>query len=96
MTLDPRSIAAHSALSYVYAQQGKLEQAEAENLIVLEMVPTDLATLKNLAIIYRQMGQYDNALAYAQRALASPQAEAPDKEQLEAFIEELRAMGSSG
>ena len=96
VTLDPRSIAAHSALSYVYAQQGKLEQAEAENLIVLEMVPTDLATLKNLAIIYRQMGQYDNALAYAQRALASPQAEAPDKEQLEAFIEELRAMGSSG
>jgi tetratricopeptide (TPR) repeat protein/O-antigen ligase len=96
VTLDPRSIVAHSALSYVYAQQGKLEQAEAENLIVLEMVPTDLATLKNLAIIYRQMGQYDNALAYAQRALESPQAEASDKQQLEAFIEELRAMGGSG
>jgi tetratricopeptide (TPR) repeat protein len=96
VALDPRSIAAHSALSYVYAQQGRLEQAEAQNLIVLEMVPTDLATLKNLAIIYRQMGQYDNALVYAQRALESPQASDADKQQLEAFIEELRAISGSG
>ena len=96
LAVDPDSIAAHSALSYIYAQQGKLEQAEAENLIVLQSVPDDLATLKNLAIIYRQLGQYENALEYAQRAIQSPQAEAADKQQLEAFIEELRALGSSG
>jgi len=96
LAVDPDSIAAHSALSYIYAQQGKLEQAEAENLIVLQSVPDDLATLKNLAIIYRQLGQYEDALEYAQRAIRSPQAEAGDKQQLEAFIEELSALRSSG
>ncbi len=96
LELDPASIAAHSGLSYVYAQQGKLKQAEEENLIVLRAVPDDLATLKNLAIIYRQLEQYEDALNYAERALRSPGAGVEDRQQLEAFIEELRALRSSG
>ena len=96
LEIDPGSIAAHSGLSYVYAQQGKLEQAEAENLIVLRAVPDDLATLKNLAIIYRQLGRYEDALDYAERALQSPGAAVEDRQQLEAFIEELRALRTSG
>lgn len=96
LEIDPDSIAAHSGLSYVYAQQGKLQQAETENLIVLRAVPDDLATLKNLAIIYRQLGQYEDALEYAERAMRSPGAKVGDKQQLEAFIEELRALRSSG
>jgi tetratricopeptide (TPR) repeat protein len=96
LEMDPGSIAAHSGLSYAYAQQGKLKQAEAENLIVLRAVPDDLATLKNLAVIYHQLGQYEDALAYAERAMRSPQAQEADRQQLEAFIEQLRALRNSG
>jgi tetratricopeptide (TPR) repeat protein len=96
LALNPNLLEAHSALSYVYAQQGKLEQAETENLIVLEAMPGDLATLRNLAIIYQRLRRYDDALDYAQQALASDQATEEDKRQLEAFIGELEQLKSPG
>ncbi|MBN1642696.1 MAG: tetratricopeptide repeat protein [Anaerolineae bacterium] len=96
LALNPELVAAHSALAYIYAQQGKLEQAEAENLLVLGAIPDDLSTLKNLAIIYRQLQRYDEALAYAQRAMSSSEVTAEDKRQLEVFIGELQQLRSPG
>jgi tetratricopeptide (TPR) repeat protein len=88
--LDPNSVIAHSALAYIYAQQGRMEEAEQANQIVLAAMPGDFATLKNLAIIYRQLSRYDEAVAYAQLALESPVATQEDKTQLQIFINEIQ------
>jgi tetratricopeptide (TPR) repeat protein/O-antigen ligase len=96
LALNPDLVVAHSALSYVYAQQGRLEDAERENQFVLAAMPGDFATLKNLAIIYRQLNRYSDSIDYAQQALASPQATAEDKEQLQLFIDEVRSLEGSG
>jgi tetratricopeptide (TPR) repeat protein/O-antigen ligase len=91
LNLNPNLVVAHSALSFVYAQQGRLEEAEAENLIVLAAVPDDYATIKNLAIIYRELKRYDQALQYAQRALESPEATAEEKAQWQTFISDVES-----
>jgi tetratricopeptide (TPR) repeat protein len=92
LALDPNLVVAHSALAYIYAQQGRLQEAEAENQIVLAAVPGDYATLKNLAIIYRQLGRLDDSLDYAQSALESPYATEEEKTQLELFIREIEGL----
>jgi tetratricopeptide (TPR) repeat protein len=92
LALDPNLVVAHSALAYIYAQQGRLQEAEAENQIVLAAVPGDYATLKNLAIIYRQLGRLDDSLDYAQSALESPYATEEEKTQLEMFIREIEGL----
>jgi len=91
LNLNPNLVVAHSALSFVYAQQGRLEEAEAENLIVLAAVPDDYATIKNLAIIYRELKRYDQALQYARRALESPEATAEEKAQWQTFISDVES-----
>ena len=102
LALNPNLVVAHSALSFIYAQQGRLEEAAQENLTVLQAVPDDFASLKNLAIIYRQMRRYDESLEYARLALDSPRTDEPpqtieeDRRQLEMFInqvEEIRGQG---
>ena len=89
LALNPDLVAAHSALAYIYAQQGRLEEAEQENRLVLAAIPGDYATLKNLAIIYRQLGRYDDSIQYARQALESPQAAQQEEPQLRAFIAEI-------
>jgi len=90
LNLNPNLVVAHSALAYIYAMQGRLEDAERENLAVLNALPGDYATLKNLAIIYRDLKRYDDALNYAKQALASPEASEADKQQLELFITQVQ------
>jgi tetratricopeptide (TPR) repeat protein len=96
LALNPDLVIAHSALSYIYAQQGRLEEAEQENQVVLSAIPGDLATLKNLAIIHREMKHYDDALQYAQLALDSPQATEEDRRLLQVFINEVESLRSAG
>ncbi|MBN1936883.1 MAG: O-antigen ligase family protein [Anaerolineae bacterium] len=91
LNLNPNLLVAHSALAYIYALQGRLEEAERENQTVLSVMPGDFATLKNLAIIYRDLKRYDDALNYAQQALLSPQATEIDKQQLQVFIGEVQS-----
>ena len=45
------------------------EKAIEQNLAVLETRPNDLASIRNLAILYSDSGNYDSALQFAQRAL---------------------------
>ncbi len=84
---------AHSALGYTYAQMGRLDDAIAENLIVLSGTPDDYVTLRNLALLYQQAGRYPEALATAQQALPK----APDRERvaLQQMIEQLKARVSA-
>ncbi|MBN1136377.1 MAG: peptidylprolyl isomerase [Anaerolineae bacterium] len=69
LTLDPYNAQAHSALAYVYAKQGRTDEAIAENLTVIELAPTDYNSHKNLAILYQQKGDLAAALSEAEQAL---------------------------
>jgi tetratricopeptide (TPR) repeat protein len=92
LALNPDLVVGHSALAYIYAQQGRLEEAEQENRLVLAAIPDDYATLKNLAIIYRQLDRYEDSLLYARQALEAPQALPQEQEQLRTFIAELEKL----
>ncbi len=94
--LQPNLVAAHSALAYIYAQQGRLVEAEQQNQIVLSTIPGDFATLKNLAIIYRELKRYDDSISYANQAFQSPQASQDDKSQLQLFINEVQKLKTGG
>ena len=92
LEVDPNAIQAHSALGYIYAQQGELEKAIQENLIVVQSAPQDYNSHKNLALLYNQMGRMDEALAEA--ALAKELAPEDQKPALESFISQLQQQGS--
>jgi cyclophilin family peptidyl-prolyl cis-trans isomerase/tetratricopeptide (TPR) repeat protein/O-antigen ligase len=92
-TIDPNSALAHSALAYVYAKQGLLEQAITENLAVLDLMPDDYSSYKNLAILYRQAGNLDKAIAATEQALAlSPEQE---REALQLYLDQLQGLKDS-
>jgi cyclophilin family peptidyl-prolyl cis-trans isomerase/tetratricopeptide (TPR) repeat protein len=88
--LEPSNALAHSALAYVYARQGRLEEAISENLQVLELLPNDYNSLKNLAILYQQVGDIPKAIEAAELAL--PLAPETEQEALQAFLEQLRQL----
>jgi cyclophilin family peptidyl-prolyl cis-trans isomerase/tetratricopeptide (TPR) repeat protein len=88
LEIDPANVAAHSALAYVYAKQNKPDEAIAENLAVLAVIPDDYSSNKNLALLYQQKGDIDKAIAAAESALAvAPEA---DKPTLQQFLDLLR------
>ena len=91
--LEPSNALAHSALAYVYARQGRLEEAVFENLQVLELLPNDYNSLKNLAILYQQVEDIPKAIEAAELAL--PLAPEAEQEALEAFLEQLRQLSGS-
>ena len=93
LQLDVNSAIAHSALAYIYAKQGRLDEAITENLAVLDLLPDDYSSYKNLAILYRQQGNIDKAIAAAENALIL--APEQDREALQIFLEELGAIQGS-
>jgi len=91
--LDSSSVQAHSALGYIFAKQGKLEEAVRENLIVVQLAPQDYNSRKNLALLYHQLGRLDQALAEA--ALARELAPQDQKPAVERFIAQLEEQASA-
>jgi tetratricopeptide (TPR) repeat protein/cyclophilin family peptidyl-prolyl cis-trans isomerase len=90
LELDPNNGQAHSALAYLYARQGRLDDAVAENLIVVSLLPSDYNSHKNLALLYQEMGALDDAIASGERALAlAPEADRPA---LQTFLDQVRQM----
>jgi tetratricopeptide (TPR) repeat protein len=94
INLDPQNPQAHSALAYIYARQGRVDDAIAENLMVTSVVPNDYNSYKNLALLYQQQGELEEAISAAEQALAlAPENE---KEALQSFLAQLRqALGQS-
>ncbi len=91
--LEPGNVLAHSALAYIYAKSGRLDEAITENLTVLSLVPGDYSSHKNLAILYQQTGQVAEAISHAEQALAvAPEA---DKAALQAFISQMKSLQAS-
>jgi tetratricopeptide (TPR) repeat protein/cyclophilin family peptidyl-prolyl cis-trans isomerase len=94
LSLDPFNAQAHSALSYVYAKEGRIDDAIGENLTVIDLAPTDYNSHKNLAILYQQKGDLNTALSEAEQALEL----APTTEitSLQTYVDQLKkAVGES-
>ncbi|MBM3188428.1 MAG: tetratricopeptide repeat protein, partial [Chloroflexi bacterium] len=90
LRLEPRLIQAWSALGYAYSQLGDIRQAISANLRVLEIAPDDYGTIKNLAVLHHQAGEYDAALPYAEKAAGmAPESE---KQVLDGFVAQLKAI----
>ncbi len=87
---DPRSASAHSALALALAQTGQRDAAIQENLEVLKLAPTDISTLRNLALLYRDAGRLNDSLAYARKALERD----PKNTALSDFVKQLEAQGA--
>ncbi len=58
---EPNNIEAHSWLGFLYSQQGKNEEAAAENLAILKIAPDDQVSHRNLAILYQQLERQEES-----------------------------------
>jgi tetratricopeptide (TPR) repeat protein len=76
------------ALADGYADEGETDKAIEQNLAVLDLRPTDVGALQNLAVLYARTGDNPSALRYAQAALEVVQ-DADDRAALEALIQQL-------
>jgi cyclophilin family peptidyl-prolyl cis-trans isomerase/tetratricopeptide (TPR) repeat protein len=87
LQLSANNVQAHSALAYIFARQGRADEAIAENWTVIGLMPDDYNSFKNLALLYAQRGMIDEALSAAERAFEL----APDeqREAVHLFIEQL-------
>jgi cyclophilin family peptidyl-prolyl cis-trans isomerase/Flp pilus assembly protein TadD len=94
LDLAPNHSLAHGALAYVYARQGRIDEAITENLAVLSLIPEDYTSYKNLALLYQQKGDVEKTIAAAEKALAL----APDEEReaLATFLAQLQGLQEEG
>lgn len=67
----PRSTQLKSFLSVAQARTGDLEGAVQTNLEIVAKNPNDLTALRNLAILYRDANQPQDAILWAERAIAA-------------------------
>ena len=81
--LDAENAQAHSALAYIYFQQGLLDEAIAETGILLELAPDDFANYANLAVLYQEKGDMAEAISAAEKSVEL----APEQEK--AAVEEF-------
>lgn len=58
-----------SSLGVALARMGQLDESLAVNLDIMERTPNDVNAARNLSILYRDLGEYDNALLWTNRAL---------------------------
>ena len=84
-----------SNLGLLYADQGDLARAIEQNLAVIKIKPTELSSLRNLAVLYEEAGDLQNALTYAQQALQTAKEDA-DKTELQALILEIQSKIAAG
>ena len=68
-----------SYLGVIEAREGDLNAAAAANQKLLELLPGNLQALRNLAIIARDQGNVEQALAYTQEAIAASSAASPEE-----------------
>jgi tetratricopeptide (TPR) repeat protein len=64
---------------------GRLEDAVRENQAVLALAPNDVASHRNLALLYQQLERWDEALIQARAALALT----PEDQALQQFVKQL-------
>ena len=57
---------------------------------MIKIKPTELSSLRNLAVLYEETGDLQNALTYAQQALEQAKEDA-DKTEIQALILEIQS-----
>ncbi|GIW08180.1 MAG: hypothetical protein KatS3mg060_2985 [Dehalococcoidia bacterium] len=67
--IDPNLPAAHSALGFIYNAQGNTRAAIEANETVAALAPNDLATRRNLALLYRDLANQTNDPAARTKAI---------------------------
>jgi tetratricopeptide (TPR) repeat protein len=92
--LDPTQPAAFSALGFIYNSQGNTRAAIEENEKVAALAPNDLATRRNLALLYRDLANQTNdptarAKAIEEARLAMSMAPANERPAFAQLIAEL-------
>jgi tetratricopeptide (TPR) repeat protein len=65
----PRSTQIPTFLSVAQARSGQLDEALATNLALIERNPNDATAVRNLAILYRDLEEYDEAIRWAERGI---------------------------
>jgi tetratricopeptide (TPR) repeat protein len=73
---NPQNAQAHRNLGYAYAKVGRLADAIQENLTVLQIVPNDYVSMRNLALLYRDSDKLPEAVQQAEKLIAAT----PDNE----------------
>ncbi|MBP7963974.1 MAG: tetratricopeptide repeat protein [Caldilineaceae bacterium] len=68
---SPLNVQVRSYLGVVLARQGDLQGAVDANLEAVDLAPTDLVTLRNLTLLYRDLNQTEVAVEWGLRALAN-------------------------
>jgi tetratricopeptide (TPR) repeat protein len=94
LAVDPTQLAGWSGKALSLARLNRLDEAIAANHQALKLQPRDFISHRNLAVLYRQTGQPERALAEARAALErakSPQ----DRTALEEFIRQLESDGGA-
>ncbi len=93
LSIDPSSPIVHGALAHIYTRLGDTDRAITENLAVIDLLPDDYNSYRNLAVLYVQEGDIAKALSAAEKALTL--APEQDVAALEQYVEEIRIMQSS-
>jgi tetratricopeptide (TPR) repeat protein len=71
LELLPNRPQLYSYLGVAKARSGDSQGAIEANLKVIELQPNNLGAMRNLAILYRDTGDIDKAIEWAERAIAS-------------------------
>ena len=69
----------YSYLGVAKARTGDFQGAIDANLVVLETQPGNLGAMRNIAILYRDLGDMDKAIEWAEQAVASTPANSTDE-----------------
>jgi tetratricopeptide (TPR) repeat protein/O-antigen ligase len=73
LEVRPTSSQIRNYLGIVQARAGQVEEALATNLASIERDPNDPTALRNIAILYRDLTQYEESIRWAQQGLAVAQ-----------------------
>jgi len=94
LTYDSSVVQAHSALGLIYSRLNRLDEAIAENLIVIKQNANDVASLRNLGLLYQQKGDTAQSLNYIRRALAATTND-NDKQSLQQYLAVWQGIGDN-
>lgn len=87
LEINAESVAAQSGRAFALARLERTDEAIEANLEALRISPGDFNTHKNLALLYQDNGNLDQALVHAREALAL--AGQQDQPAMEAFVQQL-------
>jgi tetratricopeptide (TPR) repeat protein len=81
LEMDPGNLQAHSDLAYILASQDRPAEAIPHYEYVVSSSPSDVINTRNLTLLYRDTGRFDQAVEQARRLVEI----APDEQKGESY-----------